>query len=145
MKRKTTEELNNEIKRTSDIRDYLKRNKEHMLTLSLSEHLNMLLHQKNLKKADVVRSSQLGRIYLYKIFSGEKIPSRDKLIAIACGLDLSEAETQNLLKLSGNRELYARDKRDALILFGIQRNKSVIDINEMLDEQGLSILNTTKE
>ncbi len=54
-----------------------------------------------------------------RIFAGEKIPSRDKLIALAFGLRLSEEETIKLLKISGNRELYARDERDALILFAL--------------------------
>ena len=97
------------------------------------------------KKADVVRGSLLGRAYVYKIFAGEKIPSRDKLLAIAYGLGLSDDETQKMLKLSGNRELYARDKRDALILFALQRNKSIFYINELLDGHGLAILNTFKE
>ena len=97
------------------------------------------------KKADVVRGSLLGRAYVYKIFAGEKIPSRDKLLAIEYGLGLSDDETQKMLKLSGNRELYARDKRDALILFARQQNKSIFYVNELLDRHGLAILNTLKE
>lgn len=58
-----------------------------------------------------MRGSQLDRAYVYQIFSGEKTPSRDKLIAIAFGMNLSDEETQKMLKLSGNRELYARDQR----------------------------------
>lgn len=142
---KTTEELNHEIKAATDIEDYLNKNKDNLLSLSLSEYLNILLSQKGIKKADVVRGSLLGRAYVYKIFAGEKIPSRDKLLAIAYGLGLSDDETQKMLKLSGNRELYARDKRDALILFALQRNKSIFYINELLDGHGLAILNTFKE
>lgn len=142
---KTTEELNHEIKAATDIEDYLDENRDNLLSISLSEYLNMMLTQKKIKKADVVRGSLLGRAYVYKIFAGEKIPSRDKLLAIACGLGLSDDETQKMLKLSGNRELYARDKRDALILFALQRNKSIFYINEILDEHGLAILNILKE
>ncbi len=145
MNEKTTDELKHEIKSATDIEDWLAKNQANMLSQRLPEYLEKLLEQKNMKKADVVRRSQLGRAYVYKIFSGEKVPSRDKLLAIACGLDLSDEETQKMLKLSGNRELYPRDKRDALILFALQRKKSMIEINELLDEHGLDILNTTKE
>ena len=116
---KTTSELTHEIKATTDIEDYLEKNKENMIEGHLSGHLNTLLAQKGISRADVVRNSHLDRAYVYQIFSGEKTPSRDKLIAIAFGLHLTDDETQKMLKLSGNRELYARDKRDALILFSI--------------------------
>lgn len=142
---KTTDELTHEIKAATDIADYLTKNKPNMLLLSLSEHLNILLSQKGIKKADVVRGSQLDRAYVYKIFAGERIPSRDKLIAIAFGMALSDNETQKMLKLSGNRELYARDERDALILFALQRHQSIFEVNELLFDYNLAMLNTSEE
>ena len=145
MKSKTTEELRNEIKAATDIEDFLITNKENMYIPSLSEHLNMLLKQKGIKKADVLRGSLLGRAYIYRIFTGDKIPSRDKLIAIAFGMHLSDEETQHMLTLSGNRELYARDERDALILFSLQHKQTILEINEMLFEHRLAILNASKE
>ena len=129
---KITDELNHEIKDATNIEDYLEKNKNNMLTHSLSEHLNLLLSQKGITRADVVRGSQLDRAYMYQIFSGEKTPTRDKLIAIAFGMELSDKETQAMLKLSGNRELYARDERDALILFSLQRKKTIIETNDLL-------------
>lgn len=140
MELKTTDELNHEIKAVSDIEDFLKKNKKYMLAHSLPEYLNTLLKQKKISRADVVRSSLLDRTYVYQIFSGEKTPSRDKLIAIAFGLCLSDNETQKMLKLSGNRELYARDERDALILFALQRKKDIFEINEILTDHNLTIL-----
>ena len=145
MNQKTTEELTHEIKSATDIDDYLSANSNHMLTASLSEYLNTLLLQKKIRKADVIRGSLLSRAYVYKIFVGEKIPSRDKLIALAFGLGLSDSETQKMLKLSGNQELYARNKRDALILFALQKNKSILEINELLYDHQFTILNTAKE
>lgn len=140
MERKTTEELNHEIKQATDIEDFLSTNKEHLLTHGLADHLAMLLVQKGVSRADVVRASLLDRTYVYQIFSGEKTPSRDKLIAIAFGLGLSEDETQKMLRLSGNRELYARDERDALILFCLQREKNIFATNELLSSHNLKIL-----
>lgn len=140
MEIKSTDELSHEIKAAKNIKDYLQKNKEHMIKTNLSEHLNMLLSLKKLKKADVVRASLLDRTYVYKIFAGEKNPTRDKLIALAFGLHLSDLETQKMLKLSDNRELYARDERDALILFSLQRNKTVFEVNELLIDHELSIL-----
>lgn len=145
MNQKTTEELCHEIKDSTNINNFLKKNKEHMLTDSLPEHLNALLVQKGISRAEVVRGSLLDRSYVYQIFSGEKVPSRDKLIAIAFGLCLSDEETQKMLKLSGNRELYARDERDALLLFGLQRKKDIFEINELLISHNLTLLGTPNQ
>lgn len=145
MNEKSTDELRHEITMATDMEDYLTRNQEHLLKDSLSEHLHMLLTEKNLRRADVIRGSLLGRAYVYRIFAGDKIPSRDKLIALSFGLQLTEEETQKMLKLSGNRELYARDKRDALILFALQRNMSIMDANGMLLDHGFAVLDTAKE
>jgi len=137
---KTTNELKHEIKDATNVEDYLERNKENMLTCSLPEHLNLLLSQKGITRADVVRGSQLDRAYVYQIFSGEKTPSRDKLIAIAFGMNLSDEETQKMLKLSGNRELYARDERDALILYSLQRHKTILETDDLLYSRHLMTL-----
>ncbi len=140
MEYKSTDELTHEITNSTDVEDYLKKNKKHLLTQCLSEYLNMLLSEKELSRADVVRNSLLDRVYVYQIFSGKKTPSRDKLIALAFGLCLSDGETQKLLKLSGNRELYARDERDVLILFALQRKKTIFEGNEVLFSNNFTTL-----
>jgi transcriptional regulator with XRE-family HTH domain len=129
-----------EIKAATNIADFLAKNKSQMLTQPLPEYLRELLEQKNRSRADVVRGSLLDRNYVYQIFSGEKTPSRDKLIALAFGLELSVDETQKLMKLSGNRELDARDKRDAVILFVRQQGGSILEANEQLHGQGVAVL-----
>ncbi len=140
MESKTTDQLNHEIRMATDIKDYLTENKNNLLATNLREHLNMLLSQKKLRKTDVVHDSLLERTYVYKIFAGEKHPSRDTLIAIAFGLHLSDSETQKLLKVSGNRELYARDERDSLILFALHRGQTIFEVNELLIDYHLAVL-----
>lgn len=145
MDTKTTDELCHEIKAATDIEYYLKNNKKSMLTSTLPQHLNLLLSQKGLSRAEVVRGSLLDRAYVYQIFSGEKTPSRDKLIALAFGLRLTDAETQRMLKLSCNRELYARDERDALILFALKQKMPILDANELLFNHGFTALGVPQE
>ncbi len=143
MKSKSTNELSHEIGAATDIEDFLAKNKAHMVTPSLPEHLNAMLAQKGVSRADVVRGSLLDKAYVYQIFSGDKVPSRDKLIALAFGLRLTGEETQRMLKVSGNRELYSKDERDALILFALQREKSIFEVNELLAVHNLKALSLT--
>ena len=70
---------------------------------------------------------------------------RDRLIALAFGMGLSEDEAQSLLKVSKNRELYARDERDAVILFALQRGQSILAANELLFEHGFKTLGVPEE
>lgn len=145
MNHKTTEELAHEIKISTDIKDYLTQNNEEMQLESLTDALHSLLIEKKISRADAARGSLLDRAYVYQIFSGERSPSRDKLIALAFGLHLSDAQTQTILKLSCNRELYARDKRDALILFALQREMSIMEANDLLFAHNFTVLGTLQE
>jgi transcriptional regulator with XRE-family HTH domain len=141
---KTTDTLNHEIKAADDVEGFLARNKGELLSKSLPEHLAILLEQKAVTRADVVRGSLLDRAYLYQIFAGEKIPSRDKLIAVAFGLGLTLDETQAMLKLSVNRELYPRDERDALIMFTLERNGDIHAANDLLHRHGFDPLGAAR-
>lgn len=136
--------LDERMRKARDIDEYLDENQEYMLNQSLREHLNALLVQKGLRVVDVVRGSQLDRKYVYQIFDGKKHPSRDKLIAIAFGLGLDEEETQRMLKVSGNKELYVRNRRDAVILFALQRKKTLMETNYLLDDHGMTALGSTE-
>ena len=47
-------------------------------------------------------------------------------------------ETNRLLKLSGNTELYPKIEEDAIIEFGIRQHWSVYQIEELLKKRGLA-------
>lgn len=140
MGKPTTATMNSELEDAEDIDAYLKINKKNMIPHNLPMHLEMLLREKQLTKADVVRDSEIDRKYLYQIFSGEKNPSRDKLIALAFGLHLSKEETQTMLKVSGKGELYPRRERDSIILFALNKRMNIFDTNDLLYEHGFMIL-----
>lgn len=132
--------LEHEIKSTANIENYFKKHSSHMLSHSLPEHLKLLLEQKGISRADIVRNSLLNRTYVYQIFDGRRMPSRNKLIAIAFGMHLSAEETQEMLKLAGYRKLYAKDARDAILLFSLNQQLNIEDTNELLYDYGLEIL-----
>ena len=137
---KTTDELAHEISRSDNILDYFTENRGEMQIDSLPEYLERWLKRKDCTKADVVRRSNLNKAYVYQIFLGKKYPSRDKVIALAFGLELDEKEVQVLLKQAGYRELYPRDPRDALLLYAIGHHKGIIDANEILYDHNIEVL-----
>ena len=124
----------------TSIRDFLEKNRENMLDMKLSDYLSLLLSEKDLRVADVIRDSGLGKSYVHQIFNGEKNPSRDKLIAIAFGLHLTADETQRMLKLGGCSELFARVAWDAVILFAINHGKKIDEAERLLYDNGFPTL-----
>ena len=102
--------------------------------------VKFFINQKELKKADVVRRSMLGN-YAYSIINGNRTkPERDKLIMLCFGLRLTAEETNRLLKMSSNGELYVRNPRDLVLIYALDRNQSVIEANNKLEELGLDEL-----
>jgi transcriptional regulator with XRE-family HTH domain len=140
MENKTTDELTNQLKETKSLESYIDDNKSEFLSDTVSEVLNKLLIKKDLKKSEVVKASNLHRSYVYEIFNGDKVPSRDKIIAIAFGMCLDLDETQQLLKRCGHRELYSRDRRDSIIMFALNKKKSLIDCNILLSDSTEEII-----
>ncbi len=137
---KTTDDLVNEIKESSNILDFLAENHEEMQLNGLVSYLEEWLREKDLTKADVVRRSNLNRAYVYQIFLGRKYPSRDKVIALAFGMGLTAEETQKLLKQASYRELYPRDPRDALLLYAVEHDMTILDANELLYDNNIDVL-----
>lgn len=107
---------------------------------NISEYLNKLISDSIMSKSDIIKKSNLDRTYAYHILNGTRIPSRDKLIALAVGMNLTVDETDELLKVSRNMPLYPRDKRDAIIIFCIKSGKNVIELNEALEANNLDII-----
>ena len=132
--------LHRQIKGADSFSEFWEQHKEQMAPQPLSAYLRGLLEEKGLKRSDVVVRTGLDKAYVYQIFAGKKNPSRDKLLTIAFGLKFSEEETQRMLQLSGHRELWPKDERDALLLFAIQRGMSLEEVHTELERYGLDPL-----
>jgi len=137
---KRTEELMNELKACTKIRSFVEENAQQFLDCTLAEYIARLMKEKELKKIDVVKRSRLSEVYTYQILAGMKNPDRDKLICIVFALDSDLKQTNRLLKLGGKSELYAKNRRDSIIIFALEKNLSLEDTNDLLYELGQDIL-----
>lgn len=138
--KKSTDELLNILKHSPDLSAYLKEEEENISSCPLSEYLNRLCAEKNISPAQCIRVSGLDRTYAYQIFSGAKIPGRNKVLALCYGFGLSLDEIQSLLKSAGYPILYAKNERDSIIIFALQRNCALTDLNELLDSMGYPLI-----
>lgn len=131
----STTELLNRLTQTSDINTFVDEYEKEFMTLSGTDLLNELLIDKKLSMAEIVKRSGQSD-YVYKVFRGERKPSRDILIAIAVGMVLSVDETQLLLRVSKLAALDPRDKRDSVIIYGLKEELEIAKINDLLYELG---------
>lgn len=141
MLKKTTDELLGQLKDNTDINSYIRENEKYFIDDSISEHLNSIINNNNLVKAKVLKRAEINEIYGYQIFMGARKPSRNTLIQLCIGMELSFDETQSVLKSAGFAPLYAKSKRDSIIISGILNNNAVFEINNQLydlDEETLS-------
>lgn len=140
--KKTTQELLDMMKNSKDYHQYLATNRENMIQehMKIARALNALLAEKNAVKSEVIAKSGIESHYAYQIFSGTKTPSRDKILMLCIGFGLSVDETQQLLKITGFAQLYSKEERDNVILFGLTKKLSIIDMNGLLYELNLELL-----
>ena len=130
--KKPTDELMNEINQSNNIDKYLKDNSDYMLDRGLSDILESIIDKKGLKKSLVIKKAEISEVYGYQIFSGVKKPLRDKLLSICIAMELTLEETQDVLKHGSFALLYPKNKRDSIIIYGINNNLSVCEINNLL-------------
>ena len=132
MKTKDTNDLQKELTSAPDLSRFLSENEEHFINENFADLLQALFQKSGLSKAALAKRAGTSKVYLYQIFSGDRTPSRDRTICLCFGLSATLEETQELLKHSGLAQLYAKDRRDAIIIYGLSHAMSLDDINDKL-------------
>lgn len=106
--------------------------------LNLAKYLKCQLEEKGLQRKEVIRAARLNETYGWQIFSDQsKRPGRDKLLAIAFAMHLDVDETRRLLRHGRVSELYAKNKRDAVIMVHLNNKASLDEVDRALYEEKL--------
>ena len=132
MKEKSTDNLSRELMAPSALDTYLKENAGEFLSTDIAGLLDELYRDKDMTKAELARRASISEVYLHQAFSGRRKPSRDRLLCICIGLGASLVETQQLLKRAGYAQMYAKFKRDAIVMYGIVHRLELSEINDKL-------------
>ena len=140
MQSKGTSKIVEELGLCPDFKTFYSENKDYMVSGSLSSMLDSLLKGKGLKKSAVIRDAELSEVYAYQIFSGLRVPERKKLLCLAVAMELTVDEVQSLLKCAGYAQLYVKLPFDSIVLYGICKHLSVVEINEILFDYGQDTL-----
>ena len=134
-RKKTTDNLKQELIAESNINSYLKKNQSYFIHCNVTNSLLKFFKKQNISKAELARRSNISEVYLHQLFSGRRKPSRDKLLCLCIGMELTIDETQLMLKEASYAQLYPRIKRDAIVYHGIIHHTSLDEINDKLFEE----------
>lgn len=130
MKEPLTEELLEELLCAPDPIKFADKN--NIGKRSLPEYLQLLLDEKGLVRSEIVRKASLNETFGYQIFMGQRNASRDKILQIAFAMELALKEANRLLQAAGANELYCKNRRDAIIIFCIDKGYSLQKTDEEL-------------
>ena len=145
MKLRTTENLYNALIGSDRIGDYLEEQKGHLRDeMSLHEHLETLIENTGCTKGDVIRRGEIDSSYGYQLFRGVKHPSRETVIQLAFGFALSVDEAQKLFIRARTGTLYARDRRDSVIMFALNKGLTMSEANDLLYANGLRTIGSSE-
>ena len=127
-----TETLLDELLEAPSLDGFMAEHQDELSHRSLSEYLNQLLVEKRLERAQVVRMANLNETFGYQIFKGTRSPSRNKVLQIAFAMALTLREANRALEAAGVSSLYSKGRRDAIIIFCLDRGCSLQKVNEEL-------------
>ncbi len=139
MDEKTTRELMNILNRADTparLETYLEELPAHMPPQTFSEYFLSLPEVQALPRVDIVKASGLERTYCYQILNGTRAPGRDKVIALGLAAGLSLAKIRRALEICSLGILYSRNRRDAILIFSVNRGITVQETQELLVEFG---------
>ena len=129
---KDTNNLRQELMEAANLDQFLSENQENFNSGNVCDLLNQLFQKRKLSKAALAKQSGMSEVYLHQVFSGRRNPSRSRLLCLCFGLNATLEETQELLKQCGLAQLYPKNKRDAIILYGILNGMDLYAVNDKL-------------
>ena len=130
-----TKELMNILKDTSDKKtlfEIIDKEDSNFIDTTFAQYYMSLTMNVFKDRAQIVKASQIDRNYCYQILNGTKNPNKDKVISLCLAAKLTLEDSQKCLFLSNNPSLYAKNRRDAILIYSIQNKLSVQETNSIL-------------
>ena len=130
MKEPLTEELLNELLESPSPDQFASRHD--LQTPTLPEYLAQLLAEHGLVRSKVIREAGMNETFGWQVFKGERGCGRNKALALAFAMNLDLRETNRLLQAAGQNALYCKNRRDAIIIFCMEKGLTLRRTDEEL-------------
>lgn len=137
---KTVERLYKGLLEADDLDEFLSENEEAFQEGSFLENLQLVFDQQEMTKAELARRASLSEVFVHQIFYGTRFPSRNKVVCLCLAMGLNVKETNRLLALASFATLAPLRRRDCIIMFGLEKDWTVAEINQNLKEKNQQTL-----
>lgn len=135
MFKKDTSDLQDSMMKHANLDQFLAENRENFQTSTVPELLLQMIEMKGISKAVLAKQAGMSEVYLHQVFAGRRNPSRNRILCICFGLNATLEETQELLKRCNLAQLYSREKRDAIVIYGLLHGLSLFEVNDKLFDE----------
>ncbi len=140
MKEESTSALLRRICHSEDLEEFLQGQFDETQIPAFHIYIDTLCRKSGQVPERIIQHSGIERTYGHQLFNGTRKPSRDKVIQLAFGFGLNLEDTQRLLQIARKSPLYPKIKRDAAIIFCIDRQKEFWETQSVLHSLGLTLL-----
>ena len=131
----STKEFENKIDSMQSIDEFREMLSELPKT-TFSDRIYEMCEERQLNLSQVQCKCGITKSYFYEFANGKRAPKKHHVIKIGMAMHLSLEELNELLKLAQHKELYAKRKEDAIIIYGIKNNLTAMQIDELLIDAG---------
>ena len=113
--------------------------------MSFSSYFNKFLVASGKTPQELATMTGIDTYYIYPILNGTQGPKRDRAIALCLAVGMTDEECIRCLERSNLGILYAKNKRDSVIIYAFRNKMSVNDLNAKLIDLGFNHLVVSKE
>lgn len=136
----TWEEVTDNISSKKELESFIAKNINNQFG-SFKEYFNEYIAENDMDLPSVMKKSNIDKGYFYNIVNGDRQPKRDKILCLCIGAGMDVAHINRGLRLGHFSRLDPKNERDLRIKYAVMNGESsVININIMLENEGLEIL-----
>jgi len=125
---------------SKNLQNFIDENDDVLQLPDLPQYLAELCQRKDMPQNKLFFEADIEKSLGYQIFKGRRRLSRDNALKIALVLKLDVQETQRLLTVSMNSQLYPFVPRDAAILYCLHHGADYMETQESLYDLGMTVL-----
>lgn len=135
-----TELLEDALRQEAEYAAFKSKYKDFIGVGNFVSSLRKLLSSKCIDLSQIPARTGMNRSYFYQIANGTRSPSRDKIIIIGFAVKADFDELNTLLHSAERQALYAKNKRDSVIIYALNHRYSLSACNELLEANSHQIL-----
>ncbi len=136
----STHELWMRLFEAPTIDGFLAENSDACTMPSFADYIAQLCEERDEKPEHVINRSHIERSFGHRLFSGARNPSRDTVLQLAFGFEMSADEAQQLLKVARLTPLHPKVKRDTIIAYCLYNGKQLMEAQRILHDNDLPIM-----